>query len=85
MHKSLNFGKKILMEDDSHVNFEQIASLFITNIKPRRDGIWCLKAKFRIPKTWVFKILSEFSNFEWVFQANNTIFPNTMDFQWNVA
>ena len=27
-----------------------------------------------------FKILSEYPNFEWVFESNTTIFPNTTDF-----
>ena len=34
----------------------------------------------------VFKILSEFSKFEWAsFKSNTTIFPNTTDFKWNLA
>ena len=48
---------------------------------PQRNVLTPRHQKFE----WVFKILSGFSCFEWVFQSNITIFTNTTDFQWNLA
>ena len=48
---------------------------------------WTLNTHEAKPKvnTTTPKILSDFSNFEWVFELNNTIFQNTTDLQWNLA
>ena len=56
------------------------------NSKSHLSAVWCLLlTPWHQNFEWVLKILSQFSNFEWVFVSNTTIFPKTMDFQWNFA
>ena len=48
------------------------------NSKSHLSAAWCLLLTPRLQKIeWVFKILSEFTNFE----SNTTIFPNATDYQ----